>query len=150
MNDPNRAVRLKAGLALASLMKIHSRADPLFLELLAIIKNGGEEQGVRDTCLQALRWIVGPCGDKISDNIRKSLIQALTTLLSNLEDQTRLGAAGCLGALVKWMNAEEQAAFLSDYVFGTRAAFFLLGWGRPQPFVLSHDQQMTIKRRTGS
>ncbi|CAG0913373.1 unnamed protein product [Notodromas monacha] len=117
LNDPNRLVRLKAGVALANLMKIHLRADPLFVELHTIIRNGGEDQGVRDTCLQALRGVLVPCGDKMSASLRKSLIQTLVGLLTNLEDQTRLCAAGCLGAMAKWMDEDERKAFFAEYIF---------------------------------
>ena len=51
LNDPNRTVRLKAGLALSYLIDIHMRPDPLFNELANGIKNA-DEAAVRDTYLQ--------------------------------------------------------------------------------------------------
>ena len=49
--DPNRTVRLKAGVALSYLIDIHMRPDPLFNELANGIKNA-DEAAVRDTYLQ--------------------------------------------------------------------------------------------------
>ena len=51
LNDPNRTVRLKAGIALSFLIDIHMRPDPLFNELANGIKNA-DEASVRDTYLQ--------------------------------------------------------------------------------------------------
>lgn len=49
--NPNRTVRLKAGVALSYLIDIHMRPDPLFNELANGIKNA-DEAAVRDTYLQ--------------------------------------------------------------------------------------------------
>jgi len=46
LNDPNRAVRLKAADALGKLIVIHTRVDPLFTELQTNIKSA-EEVSVR-------------------------------------------------------------------------------------------------------
>lgn len=46
LNDPNRAVRLKAASALGKLIVIHTRFDPLFTELHTGIK-GAEDTSVR-------------------------------------------------------------------------------------------------------
>ena len=51
LNDPNRTVRLKAGMALSYLIDIHTRPDPLFNELSNGIKNA-DEASVRETYLQ--------------------------------------------------------------------------------------------------
>ena len=56
LNDTNRNVRLKAGAALAHLITIHTRPDPLYNELHTGIKNA-DEAAVRDTYIQ-----VGVCG----------------------------------------------------------------------------------------
>ena len=39
LNDPNRTVRMKAGIAITELIKIHMRPDPLFVEMHNGIKN---------------------------------------------------------------------------------------------------------------
>lgn len=51
LQDSNRSVRLRAGTALAQLVTIHTRADPLFADVHNGIKSC-EEQGVRETCVQ--------------------------------------------------------------------------------------------------
>ena len=55
--DPNRTVRLKAGVALSYLIDIHMRPDPLFNELANGIKNA-DEAAVRDTYLQVSFFFV--------------------------------------------------------------------------------------------
>ena len=55
--DPNRTVRLKAGVALSYLIDIHMRPDPLFNELANGIKNA-DEAAVRDTYLQVSLFFV--------------------------------------------------------------------------------------------
>ncbi|XP_047988388.1 eIF-2-alpha kinase activator GCN1 [Leguminivora glycinivorella] len=57
LNDQSRPVRIKAGLALAQLVRIHTRADPLFVEMHNGIKNA-DDPAIRETMLQALRSII--------------------------------------------------------------------------------------------
>lgn len=64
LHDPSRAVRMKAGLALAQLVQIHTRADPLFVEMHTGVRNP-DEPAVRETMLQALRSVVSAGGDKV-------------------------------------------------------------------------------------
>jgi hypothetical protein len=54
LNDTNRTVRLKAGAALAHLITIHTRPDPLYNELHTGMKNA-DEAAVRDTYIQVNR-----------------------------------------------------------------------------------------------
>ena len=51
LNDPNRNVRLKAGIALGHLITIHMRPDPLFNEIFNGIK-GADDASTRDTYIQ--------------------------------------------------------------------------------------------------
>lgn len=51
LHDSARGVRIKAGLALAQLVLIHTRADPLFVELHNGIKQA-DDPAVRETMLQ--------------------------------------------------------------------------------------------------
>ena len=46
LNDPNRSVRLKAASALGKLIIIHTRVDPLFLELHTGVK-GADDAAIR-------------------------------------------------------------------------------------------------------
>lgn len=46
LNDSNRQVRIKAATALGFLIKIHTKADPLFAELHLLMK-GTEDPAIR-------------------------------------------------------------------------------------------------------
>ena len=54
--DPNRTVRMKAGVAVAELIKIHPRPEPLIVEMQNVIKNS-EDSNEKEIFLQALRNI---------------------------------------------------------------------------------------------
>jgi len=114
LNDTNRTVRLKAGTALSHLVGIHTRPDPLFNELHTGIKNQHEDASLRDTYIQALRGCVTSSGDKLSPTIRRGVTATLLTQLDNSEDVTRLAAAGCVGALLRWLPVEEASPIISD------------------------------------
>ena len=63
---------------------------------------GGEEAGVRETYIQAMRGCVTKAGDKVSPTIRRTLTTTLLGLITSSEDQTRSCAAGCLASLIPW------------------------------------------------
>lgn len=113
LNDPNRIVRLKSATALSFLIVIHQRPDPLFMELHNTIKNT-DDSAIRETTLHALRGIITPAGDKMSDNVKKQIHATLLTLISYPEDVTRLSAAGCLGAICQWLSPEQLDSTLSE------------------------------------
>jgi len=115
LNDPNRTVRLKAANALSHLIVIHNRADPLFVELHNGVKSS-DDSGIRETMLQALRGVITPAGDKMVVAFRKQIYVTLTGLLSHPEDTTRQAAAGCLGALVKYLSPEMLATTVNDHM----------------------------------
>nr|XP_019554630.2 eIF-2-alpha kinase activator GCN1 [Aedes albopictus] len=106
LHDPSRIVRIKAGHALAELIVIHTRPDPLFVEMQNGIKNT-DDSTIRETMLQALRGILTPAGDKMTDPLRKQIYATLTGMLGHSEDVTRAAAAGCLGALCRWLNPDQ-------------------------------------------
>ncbi|KAI9565775.1 hypothetical protein GHT06_009568 [Daphnia sinensis] len=113
LSDPNRQVRLKAATALSHLIVIHTRADPLFNELYTSIKTT-DDSSIRETSLQALRGVITPAGDKMSEPIRKSILATLQTMLSHPEDTTRSAAAGCLGALLRRLPADELEPIVNE------------------------------------
>lgn len=57
LGDSSRAVRMRAATALAQLVRIHSRADPLFSEMHSGVRNA-DDPAVRDTTLHALRCVL--------------------------------------------------------------------------------------------
>ena len=115
LNDANRSVRLKAGVALGYLITIHMRPDPLFNELHNGVKNA-EEASVRDTYLQALRGCIEPSGERMSTPVRKQTLTLLNSLLGHGDDSSRSAAAGCLGALCRWLPKDELATVKGDHL----------------------------------
>lgn len=115
LHDQNRIVRIKSGVALAELVKIHTRADPLFMEMHNGIK-ANDDSGERETMLQALRGLITPAGDKMSEPLRKQVYTTLTSMLGHPEDITRSAVGGCLGALCKWLSKEQLNDALTNYL----------------------------------
>lgn len=70
----------------------------------------------RETLLQALRGVITPAGDKMTLPLRKQVYSTLLNLLSHPEDVTRSAAAGCLGALCKYLPPEMLATTLTDHL----------------------------------
>ncbi|XP_058447618.1 stalled ribosome sensor GCN1 [Malaya genurostris] len=106
LHDPTRIVRIKAGHALAELIVIHTRPDPLFIEMHNGIKNA-DDSAVRETMLQALRGLLTPAGDKMTEPLKKQIYGTLAGMLGHPEDITRSAAAGCFGALCRWLNPDQ-------------------------------------------
>ena len=124
LNDTNRTVRLKAGIALSHLIVIHMRPDPLFNELANGIKGSADDTSVRDTYLQALRGCLEPAGDKMSAPIRRQILPQLLALTdntgaagsANVEDTSRIAAAGCLGAYLRWLPIEDADNITNNHI----------------------------------
>ncbi|KAM8703677.1 hypothetical protein ACLKA7_008322 [Drosophila subpalustris] len=115
LHDQNRTVRMKAGKALSELVAIHSRADPLFNEIHNGIKSS-DDSAVRETMLHALRSIITPSGDKMSEPIRKQVFSTLLSLIGYQEDTTRNAVGGCLGAMLKYMPAAQVTDLLNNHI----------------------------------
>lgn len=115
LRDQNRVVRIKSGYALAKLVMIHTRADPLFVEMHNGIK-ANDDSGERETMLQALRGLITPAGDKMSEPLRKQVYVTLVSMLNHPEDVTRSAVGGCLGALCKWLSPEQLADALNNHL----------------------------------
>ncbi|XP_033149137.1 eIF-2-alpha kinase activator GCN1 [Drosophila busckii] len=116
LHDQNRNVRMKAGRALSELVAIHSRADPLFNEIHNGIKNA-DDSAVRETMLHALRSIITPSGEKMSEPIKKQVFSTLLTMIGHPEDITRNSVGGCLGAMIRYMPTEQVSDLLNNHVF---------------------------------
>uniref|UniRef100_A0A2A4IWL2 Stalled ribosome sensor GCN1-like HEAT repeats region domain-containing protein n=1 Tax=Heliothis virescens TaxID=7102 RepID=A0A2A4IWL2_HELVI len=117
LNDPNRPVRIKACLALSQLVVIHSRADPLFLEMHNTMKNI-EDPAIKETMLQALRGVITAGGDKMTASTALAILPTLSgaALLAHPEDPPRSQAAGCLGALLHCLPESQRDAALAHHV----------------------------------
>lgn len=116
LNDPNRTVRMKAGIAITELIKIHMRPDPLFVEMHNGIKNT-DDSTIRDTMLQALRGVLTTNGDKMTEPLKKQIYTTLVGMLNFSEDITRGCVAGCLGALLKWLPEDLLGDALTNHIF---------------------------------
>ncbi|XP_037791429.1 eIF-2-alpha kinase activator GCN1-like [Penaeus monodon] len=115
VHDPHRGVRLRAGAALSHLITIHTKPDPLFTELHNAVKTS-DDSAIRDTMIQALRCVIQPAGDKMSENVRKGILGTLGGLLSHDNDSTRLCAAGAIGVLLPWLPPDDLRSALTQYV----------------------------------
>ncbi|XP_053135159.1 eIF-2-alpha kinase activator GCN1 [Hemicordylus capensis] len=115
LQDPNRVVRLKAADALGKLIAIHAKVDPLFTELLNGVRTS-EDSGIRDTMLQALRFVTQGAGAKVDAAIRKNMLTVLLSMLGHDEDATRMASAGCLAELCAFMAEEELGSVLHNHL----------------------------------
>lgn len=52
----------------------------------------------------------------MSEPVRKQIYATLIMLLGHQEDVTRNAAAGCLGALCKWLTPEQLDTVLTDHI----------------------------------
>nr|XP_033809981.1 eIF-2-alpha kinase activator GCN1 isoform X2 [Geotrypetes seraphini] len=115
LQDSNRSVRLKAADALGKLITIHTKVDPLFTELLNGIRSS-EDSGIRETMLQATRFVTRGAGAKVDATIRKNIVTVLLGMLGHDEDATRMASAGCLGELCAFLPDEELSAVLLQHL----------------------------------
>lgn len=77
---------------------------------------GNDDAGERETMLQALRGIITPAGDKMTEPLRKQIYATLTSMLGHSEDVTRSAVGGCLGALCKWLAPEQLDDALINHI----------------------------------
>ncbi|XP_043967606.1 eIF-2-alpha kinase activator GCN1 [Gambusia affinis] len=115
LQDSSRAVRLRAAEALGQLVSIHTKVDPLFTEQLSAIRNA-EDSGVRETMLQALRFVIQGAGSKVDPTIRKNITTTLLGMLGHDEDATRMASAGCIGELCAFLSEEELKSVLLQHI----------------------------------
>ncbi|XP_028269572.1 eIF-2-alpha kinase activator GCN1 [Parambassis ranga] len=115
LQDSSRTVRLRAAEALGQLVSIHAKVDPLFTEQLAAIRNA-EDSGVRETMLQALRFVIQGAGSKVDPAIRKTITTTLLGMLGHDEDATRMASAGCVGELCAFLSEEELKSVLLQHI----------------------------------
>jgi len=66
--------------------------------------------------LQALRGVLTPAGDKMTDPMKKQVFATLSSMLGHPEDITRNAVAGCFGALLRWLNPEQLTIAFNDYL----------------------------------
>ncbi|XP_045491112.1 eIF-2-alpha kinase activator GCN1 [Colias croceus] len=139
LHDSSRAVRLRAGAALAQLVLIHTRADPLFVEMHNGVK-AADEPAVRETMLQALRSVITGGGEKMSEQLALSVLSTLTSpaLLAHPDDPPRGAVGGCLGALLHCLPpAHRDAALLHHVLHAAQHA-------PPDDWLLQHGRSCAL------
>ncbi|XP_053325705.1 eIF-2-alpha kinase activator GCN1 [Spea bombifrons] len=134
LQDSNRAVRLKSADALGNLIVIHTKVDPLFTELLNTIRSC-EDSGVRETMLQAVRFLIHGGGGKMDATVRKNYVTMLIGMLGHDEDATRMASAGCLGELCACLPEEELSLVLQQHLL---ADFTGIDW------MVRHGRSMAL------
>jgi len=130
--NPHRSVRLQAASALGQLVVIHQRVDPLFNELINNIKSA-EDAGVKDTTLQALRHSIVGAGGKVSEAVRRNVLETLLDVVNApaadsadaASSTTRMAAAGCLGHLLPHLLPHEKENLIKNNLLETDSS---LGW----------------------
>ncbi|XP_064822352.1 stalled ribosome sensor GCN1-like [Oncorhynchus masou masou] len=137
LQDSSRAVRLRAAEALGQLVSIHSKVDPLFTEQLSAINNA-EDSGVRETMLQALRFVIQGAGSKVDPAIRKNITTTLLSMLGHDEDATRMSSAGCVGELCAFLSEEELRSVLLQHVLAdTSGVDWMVRHGRSMALAIA-------------
>lgn len=63
--------------------------------------------------LAALRGIITPAGDKMTEPLRKQIFATLVSMLDHAEDATRSAVGGCLGALTRFLDTQLDDALLA-------------------------------------
>ncbi|KAK7933114.1 hypothetical protein WMY93_004010 [Mugilogobius chulae] len=75
-----------------------------------------EDAGVRETMLQALRFVIQGAGSKVDPAIRKNITTTVLGMLGHDEDNTRMASAGCVGELCAFLTDDELKAVLTQHV----------------------------------
>ena len=99
LTDPTSAtVRTRAATALAILISLQSRVDPLVTELVAGIKSS--EAGVKETVMGALESVVSKIGSGMSDVAKRAVIGVVMEGM----DASNPGETGChcIALFVQW------------------------------------------------
>jgi hypothetical protein len=125
LSDPSRQVRIEAIKALALLMPLSSRVDPLIKELVATSLGKGsnvtvETAGmvtIQTATLEALAVVLNHGGSmvKVADSIPSSL-DAAKELINHEDEGIREGAAKVIGYACELLGADETDAVLQQLV----------------------------------
>jgi len=112
LSDPADSVRKQGASALASLMQIATRVDPLVSELL-----GGTSTGtpaIRVTMLQALQGVFLNFSSSPSPAVLSEAVATLSQLLSEEDEGARAAAASALGAVTKHLDEDGLSSIITS------------------------------------
>lgn len=68
--------------------------------------------------LHALRCIMQPAGDKMTDPVRRGIVQMVTAMLNQSDDACRVIAAACVGLLCKFLPDDETEEIARQNILG--------------------------------
>ncbi len=130
LSDPSRSVRIEAIKALALLMPLTSRVDPLIKELVSTSLGKGLNAtvdtagfvAIQTAALDALAVVLQHGGDKVkvADSIPSSL-NAAKELVENEDDGIRESAAKVIGFACDLLEPEEANTILQELVLDKAA-----------------------------
>ncbi|KAF2363096.1 HEAT repeat [Trinorchestia longiramus] len=114
IHDPHRGVRLRSGYALAHLVSIHLKPEPMFLELQTSVK-AEEDVAVRETLIFCVRQLFVISGSKVPENVRKNILNVLVVYLENEHEGTRLVSAGAVAAILPYLTSAERKTVITSH-----------------------------------
>ncbi|KAK7590862.1 hypothetical protein V9T40_002475 [Parthenolecanium corni] len=114
-NEYVRETALKAGQRIVN-MYAESAIQLLLPELEKGLFDDNWRIRFRETILHTLRVVIIPAGDKMSDQVRRSLFMMLRDMLGHNEDTIRSTAAASLACLMRWLSTEQLNAVLTEHV----------------------------------
>jgi len=127
LSDPSRQVRIEAIKALALLMPLSTRVDPLIKELVATSLGKGSNTTAVETAgmvaiqtatLEALAVVLKHGGKKVkvAESIPSSLDAGKELLVTHEDDGIRESAAKVIGYACELLGTDEANAVLQEYV----------------------------------
>lgn len=79
----------------------------------------------RETILHTLRVVIIPAGDRMSDQVRRSLFMMLRDMIGHSEDVIRSTAAASLACLMRWLSSEQLNAVLTEHILSWCKTVFM-------------------------
>lgn len=117
LSDENQRVRSKGGAALAELMTLSRRVDPVVTDLGNVL-HGDASTGVQTSQLQALAGILSHrvTGEKVSADLIASTVDSCLSAFTNHKDSVRRAAATVVGVCAQYFSSDKVADLLSTLV----------------------------------
>ncbi|KJE95363.1 hypothetical protein CAOG_08919 [Capsaspora owczarzaki ATCC 30864] len=109
LHDPTKVVRVRASNALTQLISLHTRVDPLLIELHTNVK--AVSGTVQESMLRALFGAISQAGASMGEPVKKTLLDTMFPLLGDNDDSVRFAAAQVIGAVSKFLNDDEFEAY---------------------------------------
>ncbi|XP_047737876.1 eIF-2-alpha kinase activator GCN1 isoform X2 [Hyalella azteca] len=114
IHDPHRGVRLRSGHALAHLVSIHLKPEPMFVELQSSVKSE-EDVSVRETLIFCVRQLFMISGSKVPEAVRKNILSVLLVYLESEHEGTRLVSAGAIAAILPFLSDVDRKSVIVSH-----------------------------------